>query len=43
MALLVGGRVNPVVDRVLELGDAAEAHRCLESNSTFGKIVLKIP
>ena len=34
------GEVRPVVDRVLPLDDAAEAHRVLESSAHIGKIVL---
>ena len=34
------GEVRPVVDRVLPLDDAAEAHRVLESSAHVGKIVL---
>jgi putative PIG3 family NAD(P)H quinone oxidoreductase len=36
------GRLRPVVDRVLPLDEIAEAHRLLEANRSFGKIVLKI-
>jgi NADPH:quinone reductase-like Zn-dependent oxidoreductase len=34
------GRLRPVVDRVLPLGDAREAHRLLAERQHFGKIVL---
>jgi putative PIG3 family NAD(P)H quinone oxidoreductase len=35
-------RVAPVVDRVLPLGDAAEAHRLLAASDHFGKVVLQV-
>jgi NADPH2:quinone reductase len=38
--LFEGGIVKPVVARSLPLADAAEAHRLLESNAVFGKLVL---
>ena len=34
------GEVRPVIDRVLPLDDAAQAHRVLESSAHIGKIVL---
>lgn len=36
-------KLKPVLDRVLPLKDAAEAHRLLEGGQQFGKIVLEIP
>ena len=38
---LSSGALRPVIDRVFELKDIAEAHRYLESNAQFGKIVVK--
>jgi len=38
--LLASRQVAPIVDRVLPLGDASEAHRLLESGEIIGKIVL---
>jgi NADPH:quinone reductase-like Zn-dependent oxidoreductase len=36
------GSVRPIVDRVLPLGQAAEAHRLLEAGDIFGKVVLSV-
>ena len=38
--LLAAGKVAPVVDRVLPLAAAAEAHRLLEAGEVIGKVVL---
>ncbi len=39
---LADGSIKPVVDRVFPLAEASEAHRLMESNAHFGKIVLRI-
>ena len=40
--LVASGRVRPVVDRVLALTDAAEAHRVVEAGEHVGKVVLRL-
>ncbi len=37
----VSGELRPVIDRVLPASEVAEAHRLLESNRTFGKVLLE--
>ena len=39
---LENGNLRPVVDRVLPLARAAEAHRLLEASEHFGKVVLRV-
>lgn len=41
--LLADGNVRPLIDKVFTLGDAAEAHRLMESSGHIGKIVLVMP
>lgn len=41
LPLLAEGRVRPIVDRVFPAADAADAHRELEANRNFGKVVLR--
>jgi NADPH:quinone reductase-like Zn-dependent oxidoreductase len=36
------GKLRPVVDRVLPLWDAPDAHRVLEERRAFGKVVLEV-
>jgi len=40
--LLAEGRITPVVDKVYKLEEIREAHARMESNQSFGKIVLLI-
>ncbi len=39
---LVDGRMKSVIDRVFPLREAADAHRYMEANQNFGKIVLDV-
>lgn len=43
LALVAEKRLAPVVDRVLPLWSAAEAHTILEERKAFGKVVLEVP
>jgi putative PIG3 family NAD(P)H quinone oxidoreductase len=38
--LLATGALRPIVDRVLPLAEAAEAHSYVEQNQSFGKVIL---
>jgi NADPH:quinone reductase-like Zn-dependent oxidoreductase len=40
--LIGAGRVAPVVDRVLPLAEAPQAHRLMESGAHIGKILLAV-
>jgi putative PIG3 family NAD(P)H quinone oxidoreductase len=40
MPLFAAGRIAPVIDRVLPIEQAAEAHRLMETSAHFGKLVL---
>jgi putative PIG3 family NAD(P)H quinone oxidoreductase len=40
--LLETDRIRPVVDRVLPLAEAADAHRLMESSTHIGKILLRV-
>jgi NADPH:quinone reductase-like Zn-dependent oxidoreductase len=42
LRLVEAGTLRPVVDRVLPLWDAADAHRLLEARKVFGKVVLEV-
>ncbi|MGZ4590081.1 MAG: zinc-binding dehydrogenase, partial [Actinomycetes bacterium] len=41
--LLESGKVKPVIDRVVPLPEAAEAHRAVEEGGHVGKVVLVRP
>jgi NADPH:quinone reductase-like Zn-dependent oxidoreductase len=42
MVRLYAGGLRPIIDRVMPLEEAADAHRRMEEGAQFGKIVLKI-
>jgi putative PIG3 family NAD(P)H quinone oxidoreductase len=43
LPLLVAGRLRPVIDSVYPWEQAAEAHRRMEADLSFGKILLSLP
>ena len=40
--LVSSGAVRPVVDRVLPMADAGDAHRVLEAGENVGKVLLRV-
>jgi len=42
LRLIFDGRMRPVVDRVFELKDTADAHRMMEDRKVLGKIVIRV-
>ncbi len=42
MPLIARGKLEPVVDRVFPLAEAAEAHRHMAGRNHFGKVVLRV-
>lgn len=42
LPLLQSGRIRPIVHGTFPLEEAAEAHRLMETNTTFGKLVLAV-
>jgi NADPH:quinone reductase-like Zn-dependent oxidoreductase len=41
--LIESGAVRPIIDRILRIDDAAEAHRLVESSEHIGKVLLRVP
>lgn len=42
-AALEQGQIRPVIDRVMPLEQAGDAHRLVQSSEHFGKVVLRVP
>lgn len=43
LPLIASGRLKPIIDAVMPLAQAREAHERMEKNDSFGKLVLRIP
>ena len=41
--LIAEGEIKPIIDAVLAMDRAAEAHDLVASNATFGKVLLEVP
>jgi NADPH:quinone reductase-like Zn-dependent oxidoreductase len=41
LPLFASGRLKPVIDVVMPMSEVRAAHQRMESNETFGKIVLR--
>ena len=41
-AALDAGRIKPIIDRVLPLAEAGQAHRIMKASEHFGKLVLRV-
>ena len=42
LPLLAAGRIKPIVDRIFPFAQVADAHRYMEENRNFGKIMLEV-
>lgn len=42
LPFLASGHIKPIIDRVFPLAKAADAHRYMEENRNFGKIILEV-
>ena len=42
LPLLLNKKIRPIIDSVFNFDDVVQAHRYMESNQNFGKIILKI-
>jgi NADPH2:quinone reductase len=40
--MLRNGRISPVLHGSFPLAEAAAAHRLMETNATFGKVILEV-
>ena len=40
--LIESGEIQPIIDRILPIEQVDEAHKLIASNSTFGKVVLRV-
>ena len=41
-SLIISGEIKPIVEKAFAIKDIDQAHQLLESNQTFGKLILTI-
>jgi NADPH:quinone reductase-like Zn-dependent oxidoreductase len=39
---LESGDIKPIIDTVIPMEEVDKAHKLMESNQTFGKVILKV-
>ena len=40
--LICNGKIKPIIDKIFDLAEASKAHQFMDSNDSFGKIILRV-